>query len=94
MHGRNGLRLAHSDLSGDRNRDRREGRNRKRAIAERTGRNNKRAHSNVPVRNSKQGRGRRLDRRAAVVVRSNAPARSERGLKAGGIEGKAIVAGG
>ena len=94
MHGRNGPRLARSDLSGGRNRDRRGGRNRKRAIAERTGRNNKRAHSNVPVRNSKQGRGRRLDRRAAVVVRSNAPARSERGLKAGGIEGKAIVAGG
>ena len=94
MHGRKGLRLARSDLSGGRNRDRREGRNRKRAIAERTGRNSRRAHSNVPVRNSKQGRGRKLDRRAAVGVRSNAPARRERGLKAEGIKGKAIAAGG
>jgi len=92
MHGRNGLRLVSSDLSDGRNRDRREGRNRKRAIAGRTGPNSRRAHSNVPVRNSKQGRGRRLDRRAAVV-RSNAPDRRERGLKAEGIKGKAIVAG-
>ena len=91
---RNGLRLVRSDdLSGHRNRDRREGRNRKRAIAGRTGRNNRHAHSNVPVRSSKQGRGRRLDPRAAVV-RSNAPAPRGRGLKAEGIKGKAIAAGG
>ena len=91
MHGRSGLRLVPSDLIGHRHRvrDRRQGRNRERAIAKRAGlvskhahnsvhvRNSKHARSNAHVRNSKRGRGRRLNRHAAVV-RINGPARRER----------------
>ena len=95
MHGRSGLRLVRSDLVGHRHR-RRQGRNRERAIAKRTGPASKHAHSNVHarnskhasnahVRNSKQGRGRRINRRVAMV-RVNGPARRERDLNREGLD--------
>ena len=98
MHGRSDLRLVPSDLIGHRHRvrDRRQGRNRERAIAKRTGPASKQAHSNVPVRNSKhasnahvrnskQGRGRRLNRHVAMV-RLNGPAHRERDLNREGLD--------
>jgi hypothetical protein len=101
MHGRSGLRLVRSDHHRHRVRDRRQGRNRARAIAKRRGPASKRAHSNAhvrnskharssaPVRNSKQGSGRRLNRHAAVV-RINGPARRERDLNSEGIKSNAV----
>jgi hypothetical protein len=91
MHDRSGPLLVGSGLIGRRHRirGRRQGRNRERAIAKRTDRTGKHAHSNVHVRNSKEGRGRRLNRHAAVV-RNNGPARRERGLNREGINSNTV----
>ena len=90
MRGRSGPPLVGSDIIGHRRRipDRRQGRNRERAIAKRTGRTSKHAHSSAHVRNSKERRGRKLNRHAAAV-RKNEPARRERGLNREGIKNNA-----
>jgi len=77
MHVRSDPRLVRSNLIGHRHhiRDRRRGRSRERAIAQRPGRNSKRAHSNVRVRSS--SRGQTLNHHAEAV-RINGLARREK----------------